>query len=61
MAPEDAACERLDRRAIRHVADLDLAVDLGGQPLEQVLAPGDEDAAPAVRGQRPRGRLADAR
>ena len=61
MAGEDPLAERLHRLAVADVAPLDLAADLVGERAKSLLATGDEDARPALRGEQPRRLLADAR
>ena len=61
MPREHPGRSRLDRLAVGHVADLDLAADLLRDRAQLVLPPRDEHAAPATRGEQPGGRLADPR
>jgi hypothetical protein len=50
----------IDLCSVGDVADLPLAADLGGDPLELVGAPCEQHAAPVAPCQLPRRRLADA-
>ena len=59
MALEDARCERIDRGAVADVAELDLPADLVRERTQPILAPGDEDAVPAILRKQPRGGLAN--
>ena len=51
----------VDLCPVGDVARLPLASDLAGDPLEVVRAPSEEDAAPALAGERACDRLADPR
>src|SRR4029453_8576245 len=57
----DPRPDLLDRLAVADVADLVLPADLLGHLPEALLVPGDQDAVPALPGQLPRDRGADAR
>jgi hypothetical protein len=59
MPLADARPEFLHRSPVADVADFELAVDLGSEGPQPLLAPGDEDAVPAPPGQLARGRLAN--
>ena len=50
MTLEHAPGECLDGGPVCDVAQLDLAADLVGELAEEILAPRDEDAAPATAG-----------
>ena len=51
----DAGSGRLDLRAVGDVADLGLGAELACDTLQPLGSAGEEDAAPAARGQEPRG------
>ena len=61
MSLEDAGGDRGDVRAVADVADLDVPADLVCEGTEAILSPGDVDAMPTRRRERPRGRFPDAR
>ena len=60
MTLADPRGSRLDLRELGDVARLCLGADLGRQLLEPLGVPGEQDAAPAARGEQSRGRGADA-
>ena len=53
MALGDAGGEGVDRGTVADVAHLDLRAELPGERAQPLLAPGDEDAAPAVGAEQP--------
>jgi hypothetical protein len=55
----DPRRELVDMRSLGDVTDLGLCSDLGGHRLQPLGSAGDEDAVPAPRGEKSRGRGPD--
>jgi hypothetical protein len=60
VALEDPCGHRLDRSAICHVADLDLAADVLGKRTQAIFTARDEDTVPPLLGEQARRRFPDA-